>query len=256
MKKLTTLLAAFIFTAGMAFAQNNDATVDQTGDDNEAQVDQVISNGATVNLSQTENGSGSSFADIDQTGGANLTNLNQIGNNSATIDQEGKHTVAGFNSNFNNGVDQIPALQENTGGDQNVLNVTQRNNFSQVRVDQVGGGNTIDVFQGGGISNVAKLNQLGDNNNMDISLVGSINRVEIQQLGVGSHTAYVDVSGDANNVTRNGQSKIMQDGELHFTDVMITGNDNAYVVNQTGFSHTANVTVMGNNNSSTITQSN
>ena len=33
MKKLTTLIVAFLFTAGMAFAQNNnEATVDQVGD--------------------------------------------------------------------------------------------------------------------------------------------------------------------------------------------------------------------------------
>lgn len=256
MKKLTTLLAAFVFTAGTAFAQNNGANVTQTGNTNEAQIDQVVSNGATVNLSQTENGSGSSFADIDQTGGANLVNLDQIGNNSATIDQEGKHTVAGFNSNFNNGTDQTPALQENTGGDQNVLNITQRNNFSQVRVDQIGSGNSIDVYQGGGISNVARLNQLGDSNIMDVSLDGSINRVEIQQLGVGGHTANVDIVGEANNMTSTGSSYIYQDGQGHTSDVMITGDANYYNIYQTGVSNTANVTVNGSGNTALITQSN
>lgn len=41
MKKLTTLTIALFFTAGMAFAQNNDADVSQTGNDNEAAVAQT-----------------------------------------------------------------------------------------------------------------------------------------------------------------------------------------------------------------------
>lgn len=255
MKKILTLLVAFLFTAGLAFAQNNDANVTQTGNTNEAQIDQVVSIGATVNLSQTENGSGSSFADIDQTGGANFVNLEQIGNNSATIDQDGKHTVAGFSSAPGTGLD-YPAIQENTGGDQNVLNITQRNNFSQVRVDQIGSGNSIDVYQGGGISNVARLNQLGDSNIMDVSLDGSINRVEIQQLGVGGHTANVDIVGEANNMTSTGSSYIYQDGQGHTSDVMITGDANYYNIYQTGVSNTANVTVNGSGNTALITQSN
>ena len=41
MKKLTTLLVAMLFTAGMAFAQSNEATIDQVGDDHEAMIDQL-----------------------------------------------------------------------------------------------------------------------------------------------------------------------------------------------------------------------
>ena len=41
MKKLSTLTLGLLFAAGSAFAQSNDATVDQTGDNNDATVNQI-----------------------------------------------------------------------------------------------------------------------------------------------------------------------------------------------------------------------
>jgi len=254
MKKLTILLVAMLFTVGMAFAQNNDVYVAQTGNNHIADIEQ-IGNTNEVTLTQISNASGSSVADIDQNGSTNFVSLEQTGNNSANIDQDGDHTVKGFYDQWNSS--NPSAIQINTGGAQNTLDITQESLWNQVYVNQEGGGNDIDVYQGGGNSNVARFLQDGDGNTIDVSLAGgSINRVDIQQLGVGGHTANVDIVGSANNFTSAGYSYIYQDGEGHTSDVMITGDANYYNIYQTGVSQTANVNVNGSSNTALITQGN
>jgi len=77
MKKLTTLTIALFFTAGMAFAQSNDATVDQVGSDNDASISQVGSD---------------NDADVTQSG-THEASVTQIGvDNSATVLQQGPDT--------------------------------------------------------------------------------------------------------------------------------------------------------------------
>ena len=77
MKKLSTLLIALFFTAGMAFAQSNGnyAKQSQTGDDNEALIEQ-IGNGNSATQLQTDD---ENDADIYQEGNDNSAQQTQSG---------------------------------------------------------------------------------------------------------------------------------------------------------------------------------
>ena len=55
MKKLTTLLVAMLLTAGMAFGQSNNATVDQNGNGNDIVADQNGSFNDVMLLQQVKN---------------------------------------------------------------------------------------------------------------------------------------------------------------------------------------------------------
>src|SRR6056297_4334898 len=92
MKKLTILLVAMLFTAGMAFAQDNSADTNQSGNNNEAEVEQTgMSN--TAEASQTGNQNDAYIQQGNFGGGAVQSNfaeadIEQIGNqNDATISQ-------------------------------------------------------------------------------------------------------------------------------------------------------------------------
>src|SRR5690554_3999433 len=98
MKKLSTLIIAFLLTAGMGYAQNNggnNAAVTQTGDNQTADVSQT---GATnfADVDQFTDNSGAQTATVIQDGTSNQATISQsqlgIGHNSgnsAYIEQIG-----------------------------------------------------------------------------------------------------------------------------------------------------------------------
>ena len=225
MKKLSILIVAFLFTAGMAFAQSNDATIDQVGDDHEAMIDQIgFSNAAYVD--QTDGGSnGDAYADILQQGDENYVNLNQRAffgfpdESDATITQigdrnrvEGTSATSAFYQNQPGGVVEV-----RMEGDDNRLYSLRgeaQKNKNEFFLDILGSDNTVGMEQ--------------ENGSGDVKITGDLNTVTLSQLG--------------NNTIFN------------TAKVGILGNENGVSVTQTMDSNSAMVNVDGSFNSATITQ--
>ncbi|MEX0722712.1 MAG: hypothetical protein WD053_02480 [Gracilimonas sp.] len=228
MKKLTTLLVAILFTGGMAIAQSNNATVDQTGDDHEVTISQVGTLNSS-NIDQTADagrfGDDVAEATITQEGASNEVNLSQrafYGDAEASITQLGdgnrvEGTAQGEDFRQNHGLNIIDVFMQ---GNDNVLSGSQseaQKNVNSLYVDMLGNSNTMNTFQHYGYADVILD---GDNNIVDLS--------QRSNHPSTSQTAYIDVFG----------------------------SDNSASVMQTGQSHTANVNVTGNSNTSSITQGN
>ncbi len=179
MKKLTTLLVAFLFTAGMAFAQSNEATIDQVEDGNVADVvQQGLSN--TTTIDQT---SEAGFV----AGEGHLADVFQSGeNNTATVEQDYLGSVANTlaHSAF---IEQL--------GDNNVADVLQtRNQLSNIAdILQDGHRNYAGVQQQDGA--IFDAVQDGDDNRIEgittdraeqrtgNALPGSFNVMDFEQFG-------------------------------------------------------------------------
>jgi hypothetical protein len=230
LKITTTFVVALIFTAGMAFGQNN------------ADVDQSV---------------GSAEATIEQTNDGNSALLTQQGNNLADIDQHGNNTFEGF-------MGANRALQKNwdgSSGDLNEIDVDMNGRFSTVGVTQEGRGSEIDITQEGGINFVAQVEQLGTNNDVDIRQTGN-QYAKVTQDGA-SLTADVTQGLAGPDTAPNDKVLIDQDGFMHnavVTQVQPGGgrNGNTVDVTQSGNSAVNNATVnqFGGGNTATITQSN
>ena len=228
MKKLSILIVAFLFTAGMAFAQNNDATIDQLGDDLDASINQIGElNKAFVDQTDgsDRNPASSAYAnaDIEQIGDENYVNLVQsayfLDDSFAEIQQIG-------NRNIVEGTSAESAwLQSNGGGLLDVAMVGDDNRLYSLRSEAQKN------------SNELILDILGNDN-----LVGAA-----QESGKGT----VLIEGDLNNVTL---SQIGNNAAFNTAYVDIFGTDNGVSVTQTLSSNSATVNVIGDSNSSTINQ--
>ena len=226
MKKLTTLLVAMLLTAGMAFAQSNDATIDQVGDANDADIEQLgTSNRAYVDqLAQGTNSGAPTFstADIDQDGSSNFVNIDQnafFDFSTAIIEQTGiGNIVEGTTS-------ESAWVQSNGGGlldvymdgDQNrlySLRSEAQKNPNELYLDIIGNVNTVGAEQEGAYA--------------DVDITGDTNKVMLSQLGNNSayNTAYIDVLGDLNTVN------VTQTMNSNSADVDINGSSNISTVNQ------------------------
>lgn len=225
MKKLTTLITIMLFAVGMAFAQTNDATIDQIGDDHESTITQVGSlNGAYVEQTADAGREGADVgtATIEQTGSENSVNLRQrafYGDAEADIVQLGDRnrvegTAPGNDFLQNHGLNIVDVYME---GDDNVL--------SSLRAE-------------------AQKNA----NEFYLDIVGSDNSVAMQQeTGYGD----VNIAGDLNNVTL---SQLGNNAAYNTGLVDIIGNENMVSVTQTMDSNSAAVNVNGSFNSATVTQ--
>jgi len=225
MKKLTTLLFMLLFTAGMAFAQSNDATIDQVGDDHDATITQSgLSNGAYVEQTADAGREGDDLgtATIEQTGSENSVNLRQrafFGDAEANIVQLGDRnrvegTAPGNDFLQNHGLNIIDVYME---GDDNVLyslRSESQKNANELYLNILGSDNSVGMEQETGFG--------------DVSIDGDLNTVTLSQLGNNNayNTAMVD----------------------------ILGNENGVSVTQTMDSNSAAVNVNGSFNSATVTQ--
>jgi len=227
MKRLTTLLAAFLFTTGMVFAQSNDATINQVGDDHEAEIEQVgLTNTAYVD--QTDGGGGSTgdaFADISQQGDNNNVNLNQrafygfpdeshatitqVGNNNSV---EGTSATSAFYQNQPGGILEVSMV-----GDYNRLYSLRgeaQKNKNEFYLDILGSDNTIGMEQEGGSG--------------DVLITGDLNNVTLSQLGNNAafNTAMVDIMGSENGVS------VTQTMDSNAATVNVTGSYNSATISQ------------------------
>ena len=147
MKKASTLFVAMMLSAGMAFAQNNNASVTQAGDNNLATVGQMGSDheavvsqdtwgtGHTAEVSQSGGSNSYSYIEqnqrgaeafVTQIGSDNRSSLKQSGPNLATITQEGNDNILGQYSNLSK-----KAFQKNGtsfANDMNWLTLNQTGN--------------------------------------------------------------------------------------------------------------------------------
>jgi hypothetical protein len=228
MKTLLTLTTALLFTAGSAFAQSNDASIDQVGDDHDATISQTGAMNAAY-VTQTADagreGADVGAATVTQTGAENYVNLRQrsfYGDSEATITQLGNgNSVRGTSASSellqNHGLNVIDALME---GDDNTL-------YSLASEAQ----KNVNTFL--------------------LDILGSDNMVGMKQhYGFGD----VEIEGDANSVTLSQHAN--NNANAHSAIVDIFGSENTVDVSQTGFAQTATVDVTGSFNTSTVTQSN
>lgn len=229
MKTLLTLTTALLFTAGSAFAQTNDASIDQVGDDHDATITQA----GSMNMAYVEQtadagreGADVGTATVTQTGADNYVNLLQrsfYGDSEATITQLGDgNSVRGssLGSAFmqNHGLNVIDVMMD---GDDNTLyslvGSAAQKNVNTLLLDIFGNENNVGLFQHFGYA--------------DVDIEGSSNSVVVDQRSSANATAQTAL-------------------------VDIFGGDNTVGITQTGASHTATAEVTGSFNTSTITQSN
>lgn len=276
MKRLTTLLAAFLFTTGMVFAQSNDADVSQTGYDNAAEVDQFgLENDVT--LEQVHNHSNG-------TAGINDAYVKQTGNtNEATVYQRnrGQYAASGVNNNlnliqtgFDNYANTYQAIARGNDiklsqlGDDNIADIYQHQggkltgygsaprsvqiggsneiylnmgNFNDAGISQTGGDNYADISQNSFSNDNVQLDQRGDAN--DMRLDQNDGNADVQQLGLGENILN-GLAGIGTSASQSGGASmtVIQDGLA-----------NELFIGQDGLS-TATVTQTGDLNTATVDQ--
>lgn len=252
MKKLTTLLIAFMLTAGMAFAQSNTATSTSNGDYNTSTIEQDgSSNDATVTQSGTSN---SAF--IDQ-GIQGITSNNDIAN----INQVGT------------GNDAELLSRDGWGGSPNavIYNVDQQGNYNYARarafnapaegdIEQAGSHNSADLTQHTSDDMYTSLSQTGtynwavieqvhgaNNSVLQATMNGDYNNLDVTQTNGAWHKLVVDISGSSNTVTGT------QDEHDSDQFISVNGIGNTYDFYQ-GESSDAGVSISGNYNDVSLQQ--
>lgn len=239
MKKLTTLLVAMLFTAGMAFAQTDPdeevtsddiydgASITQIGDFNDATINQVGKHSGEIYQDGGTNSENGNYANLDQQGNDHSGFISQVGeNNIANIDAEG--------------VGHLSVI-------------VQDGNGHNVQFSIEGISNTVDIRQFGNSEHL-----VGNENSpiSSISQNGDYNEFYSVQLGMGNgHTIY-SLTGD--NTIQNGNSNLIdvwQFGSGHTAGLRQLGDYNTAIITQFDANNTATVHQMGNDNEATIYQS-
>lgn len=232
MKKLTTLLFVFLFTAGITFAQDHSTDVEQVGYENQTDVLQQSQDGASeayvdqngsknsVDLEQVEYGLGGHYAEIAQMGSENVVNARTQGH---------KHNLF---------VDQT--------GTGNYADVSTLNLGDLIDVDQSGNNNTADVYLWPGDNNTT-VYQDGNQNNADVTSEGTNSTthsgmdLRVYQDGF-KNDGRINVALDNGSIT-GGKADIVQLGDNNFS-----------TIDQFDGVHTAEVRQNGNWNTATVEQ--
>jgi hypothetical protein len=189
-KITTTFALVLVFSAGMAFGQsNNNAEIDQTGDDNSAEVEQ----------------GGNSVADLRHAGDLNDINLAQEGfglaGQDTKIDQVGNRNEVDVTSSSGNGLqgngNELDILQR---GNQNTFETPTMQGFNNdYDVEQVGNKNYANIETrygaGGqvGESTINIIQKFGNRNSGTISATSGGNNhvLEIKQKFGSSNVASI-----------------------------------------------------------------
>lgn len=274
MKKLSTLIVAFLLTAGMAYAQSNEAYVDQLGDNQDVSVTQTgFTNFADVD--QFTDNSGAQAATVLQTGTSNMAIVSQSqtgggnnGGNSAYIEQIGT-------GNSSTQISIAPASQSGQilsgyqDGNSNVLNQTiSRGYTNSLEAEQYGTGNIATQTNSGNHSH-GEVYQNGSSNVAEQSLSGTNNgyssgSVSIEQFGTENYASQM-IEGFGSSHWNN--TEIYQEGMNNDAwqagsgrwlnaELSQVGNDNWSMQSMSGERHSSTVTQTGNMNHSTVTQNN
>ncbi len=266
---------------------DNDLSVNQTGNNNAfgSQTGTGFSSDADgfgLGVDQIGNGN---YADVDQLSNDNkIARVQQIDGNSLTMTQTGAIDGRGRTSNV-----VTTVYQENTGGSGNTATIFQNrtdlsnsaggaNGFNRIGENQtnatrVGGGiyqvgseNDVNVVQDGpgqnvltevaqtGFGNMADIDQLGQNN-----FIGTVTQ---DNVAIGNTaTLFLDgddngrgsFSGDAAGVGLN-VGDVNQDGDDNSLSYEATGNGNLFAFNQVGDNNAITGIVTGSNNQVAVSQ--
>lgn len=261
MKKLIAIFGVLAFTAGMAFGQNNDATVDQTGDQNEAFISQAGQDHDAI-ITQDNWGLPAHYASIDQSGGDDneaIITQSQRGA-SAVIEQIGSENFAGLTQSGPNdagtslaneaGVYQLGNNNElrnhNFLGNAYMKNGTSVDNDKNwLQVNQIGDNNKAGAWLEH--HNDGTIYQEGDWNEASLNMVsnagGEVNIADIYQKGdyneasiIVSRTADFDGLGNWGKISQDGdlnQAFMTQNGDFNWAEITQNGNSNSATVTQT-----------------------
>lgn len=288
MKKLLTLSTALLFAAGAAFAQSNDATLNQDGDDNEASIEQLGSgNSAELNQGFDNNGDfqgqSNAIGDIFQDGDDNSATMNQRawGNdgNDHEVEQLGDGNSA--NTDIYNGnnfgyllqdgsVNSARMVQSGTSHESYIMQTGVENYAQSSSV--AGSGNQTAIVQGipeglgNGGPSLDGPQPLGaqslflpfsEDNAATLKVEGSDNMAGILQIGLGNNAgSNPQWSGDLGiNVEGNGNlSGIAQLGDMNEANISVMGNANVSGILQLGAENTGSIMQNGSGNTALIVQ--
>ena len=264
MKKLTTLTFALLFTAGIAFAQNNSSTV-QFGSGNDANIDQTHTYGWDNNAFVYQEGKDNAVEDLVQLGGGNNYNVFQVGN---------KNVVTAFPKQGDESPSYHGFINIIQAGNKNVVHDADQSGWgNRVIVNQLGDDNFVDVeaqITSGIFGNSVAITQIGDDNALGTGSStgafqkGSFNHMDITQKdGASAGTETVSLFGYPSHEGGQGLVQIGiknaltidQDGsgnEVRFT--MQAGAFNHAVIEQGSGTNSADVWQLGVGNSANVTQ--
>ncbi len=218
-KITTTFALALVFSAGMAFGQDQDAEIEQFGTNTDADISQVGDVGNDASITQ-----GTESNPVGQFEAPSASILQDGGNNTATVTQ----------GNDNSGAVGVPEASIEQIGDRNTGTVSQAFGATGSTV------NIGEIYQSGN-DNTATLTQrhFGGIQSFTTNVVGSI-----EQKNGDFNTATVTQKGS---------------GAAFRADVVQDGSDNTATLTQNDFGSAANlydgdIMQVGSMNNATITQ--
>ncbi len=265
MKKVS-LIFAVLFACSFAMAQtNNSSSVDQSGKNQEAVVDQVGQNSnasAIVQSNEKNKAFVSQVNSPEESGNSTNSYINQSGKrNLATVTQDNNRTNTSSNiANYllnavidQSGNDNVATQIQGPHSQMGATNayITQSGNSNQAFQIQVRYGNTATIVQSGNSNKAAQAQDtkipddvFGSNNTASIFQSGNSNLAEQEQNGW-ANNAFIDQSGNGNTAV--GYNAGQQYG---------TNTNNTFIGNGTDASVTGleNSTALGNG--ATVTASN
>lgn len=278
MKKLSTLIAAFLLTAGMAYAQNT-ASVSQEGSNTVADINQSGSNdaiitqvsaGLDVSSYITQVGfENTAFANITAPGGHKMRGASSdqlqegTGNTASILAQEASMDMSAIQTQIGNG-NQAFAVTRHDGiveqeqiGNDNYAEANVVGKAMRTKQLQYGNDNRATMSAGNASVGSTYQEQVGNGNNSAINSYssrgsarshvntfqeGDLNNV-IVNFGPSGNTADVDQIGDRNNALVNFES-----GSKNEANVDQFGDDNLADILQSGDDNKASQWVAGNEN--------
>ena len=273
LKITTTFVVALIFTAGMAFGQNNTADVDQSGDNLKGIVTQ---SGQANTATLKQNGGADNVANIDQKGTGNESTVlqphqqGQFGGDApygvtALVKQDGQSNVS-YIQQANTSNDLADQNQGGSGHEARISQAANWNAFTKAEQDQFGSGQYARIRQAFSPGAEVVQLQLGSDNSADSYQVNSDGAsVDIFQDGS-------DLQIDTEQRDADGSSiESSQEGSLHGAEILqgkgfvSNGEDLTAILDQSGtghhatikqsnVGHTANVMQSGQGNQATVTQ--
>ena len=264
MRKLLVLTLAVVLVVGMStvvMAQNNDADVDQIGNNQGAVINQDGNNNE-ADVYQFSDNDGPQEADVLQRGRANLVDISQ-------------EQIGGGNTGTN-----FPTAKQRGVSNEIIQNTTApgMNGGQNVEAIQDGRNNKVEQHILSGYTNSLYSYQFGTNNYAYQSLAANHSHLEIYQNGQfndayqfvdGSNHGYmgseviIDQDGRRNFAKQDIEggslgtqttAVINQSGRSNSATQLINGSDNKTMVNQDGFNNTAMTNQVGNNNNSDVIQ--
>jgi hypothetical protein len=271
MKKLSTLLFALLFAGSMAYAQDNNANVDQegnyqtatvtqTGSSNDADVNQLTTNSGVQTAEVIQDGEGNSATVIQtQSGSGNTTPntafIEQIGENNMALQIENapSYNSGQSISGFQDGHDHI-LIQTIASGYTASLDAHQEGNGNLITQTIMGGGhNHGEVFQHGHENEV--IQHLGGSNNgysSGVMLVEQHGRSNYaaqyyEGLGLGHYNnSELYQHGKNNNAWQTGNGRdlssvLNQHGQNNWSTQELTGEGHTSTVNQDGMTNVSTV---------------